>query len=97
MCGPSLKQGIDAGTFKKLQEDMTAEQKASKTMTSRWMSIGFGRNHDANLMNKIGQMGSDIGNFIFVDTAKADWNEDVKVAMEESLQQGMAGGGALKC
>lgn len=66
-------------------------------MVSRWMSIGFGRNHDANLMNKIGQMGSDIGNFIFVDTNKADWNGDVKVAMEESLEQGMAGGGALRC
>lgn len=76
---------------------MTAEQKASNTMTSRWMSIGFGRNHDANLMNKIGQMGSDIGNFIFVDTNKADWNGDVKVAMEESLECGMAGGSALKC
>jgi len=54
MCGPHLKETYSQATFNKLQVDMSAEQKANKVMTSRWMSIGFGRNHDANLMNKIG-------------------------------------------
>jgi hypothetical protein len=31
-------------------------------------------------------MGSDLGNFIFVDTNKMDWKEDVNNAMEESLE-----------
>ena len=36
-------------------------------------------------MNKIANFGSDMGNFIFIDSALNGWQEDLKEALLESL------------
>jgi len=36
-------------------------------LTSRFLTIGFSRNHDAVFLNKITKSGSELGNFFFID------------------------------
>ena len=37
------------------------------------LAIGLSRNFEADKMNKLANYGSEVGNFIFVDTYKQDW------------------------
>lgn len=45
-------------------------------------------------MNKIAQLGSELGNFMYIDTSKPNYSEDVGHALAESLDIAMEGGGA---
>jgi hypothetical protein len=58
-------------------------------LKSRFLTIGFGSDHDAPLMNKIAQSGSDIGNFMYIDTAKPNFLDDVQTCFSESLDMAM--------
>ncbi len=40
---------------------------------SRCLTIGFTKSHDAVLLNSIAKAGSELGNFIYVDTDKQDY------------------------
>ena len=53
------------------------------------MTIGFSSGHDAKFLNKIAQSGTDLGNFFYVDTAKATYREDVKDSLASSLSMAM--------
>ena len=42
--------------------------KTKPNLKSRFMTIGFSRDHQAQFMNEIAGYGSEQGNFIFVDS-----------------------------
>jgi len=44
-------------------------------LISRFLTIGFSREHDAVFLNKIAQSGSELGNFIFIDTYQENYAE----------------------
>lgn len=39
-----------------------------REVVSRFLTIGFSREHDAQFLNMIAQLGSELGNFIYIDT-----------------------------
>ena len=49
------------------------EQQQSKNVTVTIYSIGFSSYHDAELLNKLAKTGSNIGNFVYIDTNQADY------------------------
>jgi hypothetical protein len=73
-------------------ELLTAILKSDTNVSSRFLSIGFSRNHDAGFMNRIAQAGSEMGNFFYIDTSKGDYKQDVTNALSESLNIAMEGG-----
>jgi len=44
---------------------------------TRFLTIGFSRDHDAVFLNQIAQCGSELGNFFFIDTAVENYAEQV--------------------
>ena len=56
-----------------------------KEIVSRFLTIGFSRDHDAVFLNKIAQSGSDMGNFFFVDTSQPGYSDQVKECLKDSL------------
>jgi hypothetical protein len=73
-------------------ELMSTILKSDNNISSRFLSIGFSRNHDAGFMNRIAQAGSEMGNFFYIDTSKGDYKQDVTNALSESLNIAMEGG-----
>jgi hypothetical protein len=57
-----------------------------KEITSRFLTIGFTKNHDAAFLNNIAQAGSDLGNFFFIDTDNASYDEQIQECLQSSLQ-----------
>jgi hypothetical protein len=55
------------------------------------MAIGFSDNHDARFMNKIAQAGSEIGNFIFINSQSENKKQEILNALEESLSIAIEG------
>ena len=47
-------------------------------LKSRFLTIGFSSDHYAPLMNKIAQSGTDLGNFMYIDTDKPNYADDVQ-------------------
>jgi hypothetical protein len=43
--------------------------KSNKDLNSRFLSIGFSRDHDAVFMGQLAEAGLERGNFIYIDTA----------------------------
>ena len=54
-------------------------------ISSRFLTIGFSRDHDAVFLNRIAQSGSEMGNFFFIDTNLPDKTEKVKECLGNSL------------
>ena len=48
-----------------------------KGMKSRFMSIGFSREHKASFMNEIAGFGTEKGNFIFVDSEQDNFEVEI--------------------
>ena len=42
-------------------------------------------------MNKIAQVGSNMGNFFYIDTSGANYQQDVMTSLEESLEIAIEG------
>jgi len=47
-------------------------------------------------MNSIAQVGNNVGNFIYIDTRKKGYAEEVKESLRDSLDIAMEGGSPLK-
>ena len=56
-----------------------------KEITSRFYTIGLSSDHDAVLLSKIAQIGSDLGNFFFVDYNENNETRTYKDAIKECL------------
>jgi len=66
-----------------------------KEITSRFLTIGFSRDHDAIFLNKIAQSGSDLGNFFYIDTGKPGYADEVKESLKNSLSLAQAEDGLV--
>ena len=49
-------------------ELVSARIKSLPNLRTKFLSVGFSRGHDAAFMNRIANFGSDIGNFVFIDS-----------------------------
>ena len=58
-------------------EEMSEWIKARPGLRSRFLSVGFSRDHDAAFMNRIANFGSEQGNFIFIDSTLAGWQNNL--------------------
>ncbi len=65
---------------------MSAVLRSIPGLNSKFLAIGFSRNHDAAFMNELAKAGSTIGNFIFIDPSKQGWQDEVKVALADCLE-----------
>jgi len=80
--GQASRKGVD---------ELGAELKAlkrTKNIATYIYTLGVSSSHDATLLNNLAQSGSEMGNFIYIDTDKADFDQDLVHAVEESV--GMA-------
>ena len=57
-----------------------------REITSRFLTIGFTKDHDAAFLNNIAQAGSDLGNFFFIDTDNTNYDEQIQECLQSSLQ-----------
>ena len=48
-------------------------------------TLGFSKEHDANLLNFFAQSGSQLGNFIYIDNSEEDYDDQMNIAMGECL------------
>ena len=60
------------------------------------MSIGFSRNHDAVMMNKIANAGTEQGNFCYVDTGFNDYKEKIAEALDDSFNIALGSDSSVK-
>ena len=58
-------------------EEMSQWIKARPGLRSRFLSVGFSRDHDAAFMNRIANFGNEQGNFIFIDRSDENWRENM--------------------
>jgi hypothetical protein len=56
--------------LKELQDKLQNGKYKSRDIESTILCLGFSQNHDANFLNKLAQAGSNIGNFVYIDTSK---------------------------
>jgi len=64
-------------------------------ISSRFLTIGFSRDHDAVFLNRIAQSGSEMGNFFFIDTSLPDKTEKVKECLSNSLSMAQQSSGLV--
>lgn len=65
-------------------------------LTTRFLTIGFSREHDAVFLNNIAKCGSELGNFFFIDTSTENSAEQVRQSLAESLDMAIEGDNPLK-
>ena len=71
-----LTDGCEYPTSGKLNESLNnliKKLKEDVTKPSLVQCLGFSKNHDAKLLNKLAQAGSEVGNFVYIDE-----NADIK-------------------
>jgi len=71
---------LTATNLKLLQDTMLKME-----VNSRFLTIGFSRDHDAVFLNSIAQAGSELGNFIYIDTQLPTYVDQVKESLQNSL------------
>ena len=54
-------------------------------ITSRFLTIGFTAEHDAQFLNTIATSGTDLGNFFYVNTSDENYPETIKECLQSSL------------
>jgi len=73
-------QELTATNLRLLQDTMLKME-----VNSRFLTIGFSRDHDAVFLNSIAQAGSELGNFIYIDTQLPTYVDQVKESLQNSL------------
>ncbi len=59
---------------------------ALKNISSRFLTVGFTADHDARFLNSIAAVGSQEGNFFYIDTGMPGYKERIKECLSESLE-----------
>jgi hypothetical protein len=67
-------------------QNISAVLRSIPGLNSKFLAIGFSKNHDAAFMNELAKAGSTIGNFIFIDPSKNLWQDEVRVALADCLE-----------
>lgn len=73
--------------------------KNNPKIKSRYMTIGFSRGHNAQIMNHVANSGSEQGNFVFVDTQgkhQGELEKDIGEALGESLDVALGSDSSVK-
>ena len=60
--------------------------KARPGLRSKFLAVGFSRDHDAAFMNKIANFGNEVGNFIYIDAQVKNWQLNLQQSLLDSLQ-----------
>ena len=76
--------------------EATMKKITQKNCKVRYMSIGFSRNHDAAMMNKIANAGTEQGNFQYVDTGCNDYKEKITEALDDSFNIALGSDSSVK-
>lgn len=64
-------------------EIISARLKTIPNLRTKFLSVGFSRDHDAAFMNKIAQFGNEMGNFVFIDSYEEGWRDALNETMLE--------------
>ena len=82
-CDPGYRSptGDPLGDYQKVSNAL----KARPGLRSKFLSVGFSEHHDAAFMNRIAKFGSEIGNFVFIDTGKNGWKENFNQTLLDQL------------
>ena len=59
--------------------------KAHPGLRSRFLTVGFSRDHDAVFMRRIASFGTEQGNYIFIDTYEQNWQEELNKSLLDSM------------
>ena len=54
-----------------------SDQSTENSVNTRVYTLGFSQHHDANMLNFFAQCGSQLGNFIFIDTNNNDYEDQM--------------------
>ena len=68
----------------------------SKQVTVTIYCIGFSAGHDAKLLNRLATCGSQMGNFVYIDTSQANYPDQIKEALSGSLNLALGSAGATR-
>lgn len=77
-------------------EMVSARIKSMPNLQTKFLSVGFSRGHDAAFMNKIANFGSDIGNFVFIDSYEEGWRDNLNQSMVDSLDIALESAAKIK-
>ena len=58
--------------------------------------IGLSRDHDAYFLNNLAKIGTEVGNFIYIDTYEVGYLEEMKTSLNESLNMVLSSSGQPK-
>lgn len=67
-----------------------------KGAEGRFLTVGVSQYHDAALLNKIASAGTELGNFIFIDYSKPNYQADIQDSFNESLGMAIDGGASFQ-
>lgn len=87
--------GNDAKIVDDLKSNLNL-QFQDKNISTRLCCIGFSKHHDAVMLNSIAKAGSNLGNFIYIDTNNPEYKEQMKEALSETLGMIINDSGNLK-
>jgi hypothetical protein len=54
------------------------------------LTVGFTQYHNAKLLGDIANAGSDVGNFIYINTAEAGYDEKISQSLRASLDMAVS-------
>ena len=66
-------------------KDYFQKVQGSRGISVTIYTIGLSRDHDASLLNDLAQAGSQTGNFIYIDTSKDDYSDDIVNSLVGSI------------
>ena len=67
-------------------DEVSVNIKSRPNLKTKFLSVGFSRGHDAVFMNRIANFGTDIGNFIFIDSYNQGWQDNLQQSLLDSLE-----------
>lgn len=86
-----LTDGCGYGDVDRLKTFMQ-DLKARVGVESEVYCLGVSSSHDANFLNRLAKGGSETGNFIYIDTGKPGYKEEIVGNMNDSLGMVMSSG-----
>ena len=86
-----LTDGCGYGDVERLKTFM-ADLKNRVGVESEIYCLGVSYSHDANFLNRLAKGGSETGNFIYIDTGKQGYKEEIVGNMNDSLGMVMSTG-----
>lgn len=68
----------------------------NRQMESTIYCIGFSQGHDAKLLNSLAQAGSNVGNFIYIDSNQPNYQQTMHEAIRDSMDMAIESASSAK-